>query len=202
MTESAVRKGELPVKESAERPARPSLENPNPAPVLIKQPPPFTVRIAQVLWALSFVVGTLAIVLLFVGREDYLPLIVGAIQDVDQTRAEATYDSAANTVFWSTFGILVTVLLVQITLLVSFMNRRRGARWWQFATVVAQLVVITLMTQLVARGEDGLSLRQMTSGQVGLALLALLMSVFPGAIAWTARQHDVRRGHIVSVTGT
>lgn len=188
--------------ESAERPARPPLESRNQPPVVVKQPPPFSVRLAQVLWTLSFIAGALALVLLVATREDQLPLISEAIRDVDPTRAEATYQSAADIVFWSAFGLMVTMLLVQITLLVSFMSRRRGIRWWQFGTVVAQVLLFTLVAHLVARGDNGVSLRQVMSAQVGLSLLALLMSVFPGAIAWTARQHDIRRGHIVSVTGT
>lgn len=188
--------------ESAERPARPSLESRNQPPVIIKQPPPFSVRLTQVLWSLSFIAGALAVVLLVATREDQLPLITEAIRDVDAARAEDTYQSAADIVFWSAFGVMVTMLLMQITLLVSFMSRRRGIRWWQFGTVVAQVLLFSLVAHLVARGDNGVSLRQVMSAQVGLSLLALLMSVFPGAIAWTARQHDIRRGHIVSVTGT
>lgn len=190
------------LEESADRPARPPLQSPNQPPVVIKQPPPFSVRLAQFLWVLSFLAGSLAVGYLVAIREDQLPLIADAVRDVNATRAEPTYSSAADIVFWSAFAVMVTLLLIQITLLVSFMNRRRGIRWWQFAVVVGQLLLFALLAELVARGDHGVALRQLMSAQVGLALLALLMSVFPGAIAWTARQHDIRRGSIVSVTGT
>ena len=83
-----------------------------------------------------------------------------------------------------------------------FMNRRKSTRWWQFGTVAVQFLLFLVIAEMVARGDQGASLRQLMTAQVGLALLAMLMSVFPGAIAWTARQHDIRRGTIVSVSGT
>lgn len=193
---------ESSVEQSAQRPPRPTLESANPPPVVIKQPPPFSVRLAQFLWVLSFLAGTVAVGFLVAIREDQLPLIADLVRDVDSSRAAETYDSAATIVYWSAFGMMVTLLLVQITLLVSFMNRRKGIRWWQFATVATQFLAFVLIAELVARGDQGISLRQLMSAQVGLAIVAMLMSVFPGAIAWTARQHDIRRGPIVQVTGT
>lgn len=190
------------LEQSSERPPRPSLESANAPPVVIKQPPPFSVRLAQFLWVLSFLAGTVAVGFLVAIREDQLLLIADVVRDVDSARADETYDSAANIVYWSAFGIMVTLLLVQITLLVSFMSRRKGTRWWQFATVVTQFLLFVVIAELVARGDQGVSLRQLMSAQVGLALVAMLTSVFPGAIAWTARQHDIRRGSIVHVTGT
>jgi|JI102314A2RNA_FD_contig_123_35355_length_2906_multi_3_in_0_out_0_2 hypothetical protein len=195
-------KEEPAVEQPSERPARPSLESPNQPPVVIKQPPPFSVRLAQFLWVLSFLAGTVAVGFLVAIREEQLPQIADAVREVNATRAEETYTSAAEIVYWSAFGIMVTLLLVQITLLVSFMNRRKSTRWWQFGTVAVQFLLFLVIAEMVARGDQGASLRQLMTAQVGLALLAMLMSVFPGAIAWTARQHDIRRGTIVSVSGT
>nr|NLD40311.1 hypothetical protein [Actinomycetales bacterium] len=180
-------------------PERPSLKNPNQPPVLIKQPPPFAVRTSQFLWVLSFLAGTVAIAYLVAVRDDLVPLISEMVRDVDENRGEGTYTEAADIVFWSTFGGLLALLLFQITLLVSFMGRKKGIRWWQFITVLAQLAAFALISQMVALGDYGTSLRQLLTVQVGLALLALLMAAFPSAIAWTARQHDVRRGNIVTV---
>lgn len=183
-------------------PPRPSLKSPNQPPVVIKQPPPFSVRLTQLLWVLSVLAGLMAIAYLVAVREDQLPLISEAVREVDGSRVDSTYARAADVVYWAAFAVMVTLLLVQITLLVSFMNRRRGVRWWQFGTFVAQLLLFALVAELIARGDNGISLRQLMIAQVGLALLALLTSTFPGAVAWSARQHDVRRGPIVSVEGT
>ena len=39
------------------RPERPALDNPNAAPVIVKRPPPFSIRVTQLLWVLGLVAG-------------------------------------------------------------------------------------------------------------------------------------------------
>lgn len=179
-----------------ERPDRPPVRNPNLPPVLVRKAPPFSVRLTQLLWVLSFVAGAVAIVYFFVVREDQLPLINDAIRAVDGTRSDQTYQNAADIVFWSVFGFMVAVLLIQITLLVSFTNRRPGVRWWQFATLIVQAPVYALGLEIVGEGEHGEMLRQVLTAQCGLVLLALLVSALPQAINWSVQQHDVRRGTV------
>ncbi|WP_139415418.1 hypothetical protein [Agromyces laixinhei] len=175
-------------------PERPSVVNPNAAPVLVKLTPPFSVRASQFFWILSFAVGGFAVVYFFVIRKTQLPLIADVVRGVGDARAEQTYETAADIVFWIVFGVMVTVLLAQITLLVSFMSRRPKIRWWQLSTLVVQILLLLLAMDLVAIGERGEPLRLLLAAQCGLVLIALLASVLPGAIAWTARQHDIRRG--------
>lgn len=177
-----------------ERPARPSLRSDNQAPVLVKEPPPLAVRLSQFLWVVSFLVGAVAIVYFFIVREDHLATIVDVIKAVDDSRPDDTYDVAADLVFWSAFAVMVGILLTQITLLVSFMNRRAGTRWWQFATLLVQAGLYALFLEAVGQGEQGEQLRRLMIGQTGLVALALLSSTLRPALTWTARQHDVRRG--------
>jgi len=178
-----------------EPPARPPTVRPSTAPVLVKRTPPFSVRMSQFLWILSFAVGGFAVVYFFVIREEQLPLIADVARRVTEGRSGETYDSAADIVFWVIFGLVVAMLLVQITLLVSFMSRRPHVRWWQLATWGVQVLVLLLSMEWVAIGERGESLRLLFAVQAGLVLLALIAGVFPKAIAWSARRHDVRRGH-------
>lgn len=188
-----------PVTAPGPSPAKPLPERPNIAsrnlpPVLVKQTPPLPVRLSQLLWALSFAAGAVGIVYFFIIRPEQMPLISDAIQAVDSSRKEATYESAAKIVFWSIFAVVICLLAIQITLLVSFMNRKPGVRWWQLTTLIMQVVLYPVALELAARGPNGQMLQLMLWGQVGFVLLALLMSTLPPAIAWTARQHDVRRG--------
>lgn len=180
----------------ADRPARPTLSSSNQAPVMVKQPPPFTVRMSQFLWVLSFFAGAASIIYYFVIREDQNPLILEAIRTVDGTRPLATYESAADILYWSAFGAMVVMLGLQITLLVNFMTRRPGTRWWQLGSLLVQAVAFALAIEVVAGGEQGLLLRQLLAAQCALVLLALVFAIFPGAIAWTARKYDVRRGSV------
>ena len=174
-------------------PARPPTASPNAAPVLVKLTPPFSVRMSQLFWILSFAVGGFTAVFFFIIRKEQLPLISDLVRTVSEGRSDQTYDAAADIVFWIVFGVMVAVLLAQITLLVSFMSRRPHVRWWQLATLGVQVLLLLLSTEWVALGERRESLLLLLAAQAGLVLVALLFSTLPGAIAWSARQHDVRR---------
>ena len=176
-----------------EAPERPPTASANAAPVLTKRPPPFSVRLSQFLWVLSLLTGAVAVVYLFVIREDQLPLITDIVRTVEEGRSDQTYEAAADIIFWLVFGTALALLLVQIVLLVSFTNRKPHVRWWQLATVVGQILLFLLSTEIFTTGEHGPVLRQVLFAQWALALLALLFSTFHGALQWTARKYDVRR---------
>lgn len=168
--------------------------------MLVQVPPPASVRLAELSWILSLTIGGIAVVYLFIVRQPLLPEIAALIRGVDGSRAEETYTSAADILFWSMFGVLVALLLVQITVLVSFANRRLRARWWMLGILVAQAAVYLIGRELVALGERGVALERLLLVQLVLSLLGLLFAILPGALRWTARQHDVRRG-VTGVTG-
>ncbi|MDL5352397.1 hypothetical protein [Microbacterium sp. zg-YB36] len=180
------------VEGAPQAPARPSLAGKQAAPVIVKLPPPVSIRAAQLGWVLSMLTGAVAVVYLFIIRETQLPAMVEAVKAVDATRAEETYTTAADIIYWTAFGILAVVLLVQVTSLVSFNNRRPKARWWQFGSVVLLGMALIGIRELVAVGERGLPLTRILALQVALALLALGFSVLPPALKWSARRHDVR----------
>jgi hypothetical protein len=175
-------------------PERPPVARPSTAPVIVKLTPPFSVRLSQFCWILSFAVGAFAIVYLFVIRETQLPLIADVVRGVADGRSDETYRTAADIIFWSVFGVLVAVILTQITLLVSFMSRRPRVRWWQLGTLLLQTIVVLLSSEVIAVGQRGEPLLPVLAGQCGLVALALLVSVLPRAMAWSARRHDIRRG--------
>lgn len=168
--------------------------NPNAAPVVAKVPPPASIRLAQLFWVLSFAVSGFCIVYFFIIREDQLPIISDVVRGVAEGRAEETYTAAADIIFWSVFAVMVSLLIIQIVLLVSFMSRRPGIRWWQFGTFVVQFILLALSLELVATSGDGQVLRQLLPIQAIFVLLALLISTMPAALRWTARGVDVRRG--------
>ena len=124
------------------------------------------------------------------------------VKAVDGTRADATYASAADIIFWSIFGLCVAVVLLQIVFQVSFSNRRPHARWWQFGSILFQAGLVLIARQMVALGDRGLVLEQLLLIQLGLALLGLLCSLLPQALRWTARQYDIRRGPVAASADT
>lgn len=195
--------GQMPRPEATKReaPARPPLTSANAAPVVAKVSPPASVRFAQLLWILSFFVGGFVVVYFFIIREDQLPVIADIVRGTVESRSDEAYDTAADIIFWSVFAVMLALLLAQIVLLVSFMGRRPGIRWWQLSTFIAQTVLMLLSLELISGGTDGEFLRQLIFVQLVLVLLGLLISTLPGALAWTARGVDVRRGPIGGVSG-
>jgi hypothetical protein len=164
--------------------------------VLTKLTPPFSVRVSELCWILSFFAGGFAVVYFFVIRKEQLPLISDAVRTVDATRSDQTYSTASDIIFWSVFGVMVAMLLLQITLLVSFMARRPQMRWWQLLTWVVQVATLAVSLDIALTGERAAPLRLILAAQCGLVLLALLASVMPKALAWSARQHDVVRQQV------
>lgn len=182
------------------RPERPSLRSTNPAPVLVKEPPPFVVRISEFLWALSLLAGGITVVYFFVERQAFLDAISAFVKTVDDSRKQATYEAAAELIHWFAFAFIICLLLVQITQLVSFVNRRPGTRWWQLGTLLVQVGLYALLGQFLGDITQAQQLRQLVLAQTGLATLALLMSTLRSALAWTAKRYDVGRVGIRSMS--
>ncbi|WP_125131225.1 hypothetical protein [Microbacterium sp. 10M-3C3] len=174
-------------------PARPPLSGKEGAPIIVKRPAPASVRMSQLSWVLSLAVSAFAVVYLFVIRTPQLPEIVEIIRGVDGSRADETYETAADIVFWVVFGAFVALWLVQVTLLVSFSNRRPNTRWWLLGTLLFQGLAFLACRELVALGQRGAPLVQIQLLALGLAVVGLLFAALPGALRWTARQHDVGR---------
>lgn len=182
-------------------PPRPSLKSENGAPVLVKTPPPFSIRTVQLLWVLSLVAGLFLTVYYFVIRDELLPLIADVARSAEAGRSDEAYEQTADIVFWIVFAIAVTTMLMQLTLLISFSSRKPRVRWWQLVSLLPLGFVLLLSPEWIAMGQRGESLQLLLGVQLGLAVLALLLSLLPGAFAWSTRQHDVRRGP-VTPTGT
>jgi hypothetical protein len=175
-------------------PPRPPVVHPSTAPVLATMPPPFTIRCAQLLWVVGIALGGFIAVYLFVIRQTQLPLIADVVRTVTVGRPEETYEAAADIIFWIFFGATVVVVLAQITLLVSFMGRRRRIRWWQLATWVIMVGLLLFSRELVAVGDRGAVLFPLLAIWCGVVLLALICSILPPSITWSARQYDLRPG--------
>jgi hypothetical protein len=177
-----------------EAPARPSLVSDNAPPVLIRKIAPFSVRLSQFFWVASIAVGVFTLVYYFVIRQDLLPLIADRARLVSAGRPDGVYDSASDIIFWTIFAVLVATVFLQVVFLVSFMSRRPRIRWWQLATLALPGALVALTPEWVALGEPGVPIQPLLAAQTAVGLVALLLSVLPGALRWSARQHDIRRG--------
>ncbi|GAA2986898.1 hypothetical protein JOD63_002208 [Microbacterium terrae] len=177
-----------------EAPPRPATAGKEAPPVIVKRPPPASAALALVCWVLSLMAGAAAAVYLFVIRVPQLDEITAYVAGIAPDRAEATHETTAEILFWCLFGGLVAVVLAQIVFVVSFTNRRPGARWYLFGSTVLLAVLYFLGREMVTRGDRGEPVELLLVAQMALLALGLLLSVLPGALKWTARGHDVRRG--------
>lgn len=182
-------------------PGRPALTGKDSAPVLVKLPPPFTVRVSQIAWFASLLAGGVALVYLFIIRQAQLADIEELVRSVDGTRADATYATAADVLFWSVFAPLAAIVLAQIAMQVSFAGRRPNVRWWQFGSLLFQGGVFLIARELVVFGERAEPLALILLCQLGLAAFGLLVGLLPPALRWTARRHDVRPSAPVAPVG-
>lgn len=179
---------------TAALPPRPSLTGKPAPPVIVRRPPPFSVGVTMVCWVSSLLTGAAAVVYLMVIRTAQLPEISAVIEGVDSSRAAGTYESAADIVFWTMFGTLVAALLLQVSFVVAFANRRPRMRWWMFASMLLIGLVLLLGRELVTMGDRGRPVEMLLLAETGLLALGLLASILPGAVRWSARRHDIRRG--------
>jgi hypothetical protein len=142
-------------------------------------------------WIVSILAGTGAVVYLFLIRSAHLDDIVTMVREVDASRADETYRTVADIISWSLFGVLVAILLVQVTAQVSYAARRPGTRWWMFGSLIVLVGVFFAARELVAFGERGAPLAVLLAVQAALVLLGLLFSLLPRALRWTRAGHDV-----------
>lgn len=183
-----------PLRTGRAQPERPSLTTPNSAPVVANVPPPLSSRLAEALWLFGLAAGAVAAGYFFITRSDELVHIRKRVEIVDPERAAETIDSTADIVFWSLFGTLVALVLIQIWAAVAFANRRAGARAWLCGTLAAFAGLCVVALEFTRPGEAGMPLRMFALAYAGLLTLALLVSLLPASRAWTRRRFDVRHG--------
>ena len=176
------------------RPERPSLETSNHAPVVARVPPPLATRLAEALWISGLAAGALTAAYFFITRDDELSHIRDRVLAVDPDRATETLESTADIIFWSLFGVVLALVLIQLWAAVAFANRRPRARAWLGGTLVALGVVCVIGLEFLRRDDAALPLRVLVLAYVGLLTLALLVSLVPSSRRWTRRRVDVRRG--------
>lgn len=187
-----------PLRTGRAQPERPALDAPNSAPVVANIPPPLSSRIAEALWSFGLAAGALTAAYFFITRTDELERIRERVEAVDPDRAVEAVESTADIIFWSLFGALIALLLIQLWAAVAFANRRPGARAWLCGSLAAFGGLAVVALEFTRPGEAGMPLRWFALAYVGLLAVALLASLLPGSRAWTRRRFDVRRGPVAT----
>ncbi|WP_411722233.1 hypothetical protein [Mycetocola sp.] len=148
------------------------------------------VKVARFLWLASFVVGLAVLAFAFLSRDDQIKRLSDVIADVDPNRAAETLTSAATIVFWSSFGAIAVVVVLEALLLRAVLRRHRWAQWAQLLVLLAHTGVVLLAGTFLALGDAGVLIAALLIVQLVLGVVALVVSVLPGSGAWFQTQTD------------
>jgi hypothetical protein len=156
-----------------------------PAPVPPKIVPAGPVRAASYLWIASFVAGLVAILIVFLGRDDQLTRLGELLAGMRPNEDPSTIDAVADVVLWGSLLALVFVIVVEGVLLAVMMRRHGAVRWVMLLVLLIQCVVTVLADALVVTpGLDGWGTHLLLLVQLVLAGAALVVSTLPGAGRW------------------
>lgn len=165
-----------------------------PAPVPPKIVPAGPVKVASYLWIASFIAGLMAILIVFLGRNDQLTRLGDVLTGMRPDEDPATIDAVAEFVLWGSLLALAVVIVIEGILLAILMRRHGAVRWVMLPVLLIQCVVAVLADALVvAPGIDGWGIHLLLLVQLVLAGTALVVSTLPGAGRWLRAGRESRR---------
>lgn len=186
--------GEAAPEQVATRPPRPEMSDRTPAPKLQPIVPTRLVKVARTFWLVAFAAGFIAVLFAFVSRNEQLERLRTLVTELAPERDADTLSALASLVFWGTLLLYVVVMVIEAILLRVMMRGHGGARWALMIVLVVNSVVLLIADAFViVPGDDGLYLRICLVGQLALAGVGLVLSLFPNASAWFRAQKKRRR---------
>ena len=177
------------------QPPRPQMSDLTPAPIVRSVGPSGAIKVARILWLLSFAVGLLAVVFVFLSGNAQIGRLRDTVKDLKPDQTAETLKAVATVVFWGSLGAVILVIVIETFLLLLMMRGRRGARWALLFLVTMQAATGVLATAfLVSPGGEGNAVFLLLAAALVLASAALVAGAVPGANAWFRAEHKAR-GH-------
>jgi hypothetical protein len=177
------------------QPPRPQMSDLTPAPIVRPVHPGGAVKVARMLWLLSFAVGLVAVVIVFLSRDAQIDRLRDIVKDLEPDQATETLEAVATVVFWGSLGVVVIVIVIESLLLLLMMRGRAGARWALLFLVIVQAAAGVLASAfLVSSGGEGTAVFLLLAAALVLASAALVAGALPGAGTWFRAKHEAR-GH-------
>lgn len=164
-----------------------------PPPVPLPIEPTGPVKAARSLWIISFAVGLLAAVFVFLARNAQVERLRQLVTDLQPDRNAETLRAVATFVVWGSLGALVLLIVVEALLLRVMMRRHGGARWALLIVLLIHGAVAVLADAIVvAPTDEGVYVRILLGAQLLLAVAGLVVSMLPGARRWFRAEHKAR----------
>lgn len=167
------------------------MSNAVPPPVITEQPPPPVIRRAGTSWLLSVIAGVVAIVFALLDRETHVGSVRETAGSIDTQVDAADLDQVASIAFWGTLGVFGLVLLLEALLVRPLLRGRGWARWPLLVVVVVNTGAVLLVIAFLGNESAGFRyVPHLATGQLILAVVALVLSLLPPASRWfrTMRQ--------------
>ncbi|WP_155850160.1 hypothetical protein [Arthrobacter sp. Br18] len=167
------------------RPPRPEMSEPNPPPVLAPREPSSEVKLSGRLWAASFLLGGIALVIAFLERTTHVEFLRETANGLNSGLEPAELDVVIGLAFWSTLGALGVVLLLEVALVRPLLKGRGWVRWALLVALVLQVGAAFLATAFLAGPDSSFQpVPLLVIGQAVLACAALVACLLPGATRW------------------
>ncbi|TRW45089.1 hypothetical protein [Georgenia yuyongxinii] len=155
------------------------------APVHREVEAPGALRTSRTLWLLSFVAGLVAVGFSWLNRDAGKQRLLETVTDLAPGRDAATLEALANVVFWGSLAAIALVVLLEALLMRTMMRRRGWPRVAAFFVLVVHATVTVLAeAYLAAPGGAGAAVRWPLLIQLGLAVVAWIVSLSPAASRW------------------
>ncbi|MBT2587062.1 hypothetical protein [Arthrobacter sp. ISL-95] len=148
-------------------------------------PPPGTMRLAQFLWVVSFLVGAGCIFIVYFVRESQLDWLRELVREASLDTSPETLDTITGLVFWASLGAVSLVILIEVFLVSTVMHARNWARWALVGVMLLHLAVTVLAGAfLVPPDNRGPFVLSFLAVQLIMALAATVTMFLPATAAW------------------
>jgi hypothetical protein len=171
-------------------PARPSMSDERPPPVLRSIPAPGTVKAARTLWILSFVLGGAAVFIAFLSGETLMAELGELLDRLAPGYDETEISSLVDVMYWSSLGSLGLVIAVEAILLAMIMNQRGRARWVQLFVLILHAGAALLSAAFLGVGDWGIVIQLSLIAGLALATTGWVLTLFPPAQRWFRMKNE------------
>lgn len=166
-------------------PPKPDMSDSTPAPTRGPVPVSRTVKLAKLLWIVSFLSGLVVVVVTFMDRDIHLERLRALVTERDPSRNTETFEAVATIVFWGSLGGLLLVILIEAILLSIMMRRHSWARWALLMVLLLHAgVMVVASAFLIPPDDKGMYILLLLVTQTLLATAALIASLLPSSGVW------------------
>lgn len=175
-----------PADERSAPPARPPIGDHGPVPMHHRVTHTRGIRLARILWFLSFGFAAAVTLAVFVTSESQSEALHAELVQVAADQDPEAMRALAGLLLWGTLGLTGLVVAAQGMALSSLSKGTAGARWILLALFALQAPVAVFTATFLSLGDNGALIVLFSIGWLGLALAGWGLTLAPTSRAWFA----------------